>query len=96
MYNPIWRPIAGSGQNLAIGAASVASAAVGSQTYAVRLSATGTCHVAIGVGPTAVATDMLIKSTDIPLDVAVAPGSKVAVIQDGSSTGNLNLVELTH
>lgn len=96
MYNPIWRPIPGTGQNLSIGASSVASTAVGSQTYAVRLSATGNCYVAIGQSPTASSAGMLIKSTDIPLDVGVSPSDKVAVIQVGSSTGTLNLVELTH
>ena len=96
MYDPIWRPKKGTGQNLTIGAASVASTAVGSQTYAVRLSATGNCHVAFGPAPTAVATDMLVKSTDRALDVAVSPGDKIAVIQDAASTGTLNIVELTH
>jgi hypothetical protein len=91
-----FRPIAGSGKTLAIGSSSVASAAVGTQTYAVQLSALGNCHVAIGPNPTATANDMLVKASDPPLIVKVAPGDKIAVIQDGTATGNLNIVELTH
>lgn len=83
-----------AGQNLALGATSVASVAVGVQTYAVRLSATGNCHVA--VGRAAVVTDMLVKATDPPLHLAVGPNSTVNVIQDGTATGTLNLVELTY
>lgn len=90
-----WRPRNdAAGQNLTLGSASVASTAVGAQTYAVQLSATGNCHVA--VGRAAVATDMLVKATDPPLQIAVGPGSTVNVITDGTSTGTLNLVELTH
>jgi hypothetical protein len=83
------------GQNLTIGASSVQSAAVNAQTYMVRLSSTGNCHVAIGMNPTASATDMLVKATDSPWLVKVAPGEKIAVIQDGASTGTLNIVEQT-
>ena len=91
-----FRPISKTGQNLTLGSASVPSAAVSAQTYAVQLSSSGNCHVAIGPAPVATATDMLVKATDPPLVVKVAPGEKIAVIQDGSSTGTLNLVELTH
>lgn len=91
-----FRPIPGTGQNLTLGAASVSSAAVGSQTYAVQISATGNCHVEIGHAPTATATSMLIKSTDDPLQVKCGPGDKIAVIQDAAATGTLNIVELTH
>lgn len=83
-----------AGQNLTLGAASVASAAVGTQTYSVQLSATGNCHVAIGRA--AVTTDMLLKATDPPLQIAIGPGSTVNVIRDASATGTLNIVELTH
>lgn len=91
-----FRPISKTGQNVAIGSASVASTAVGSQTYAVQLSALGNCHVEIGPAPTATAASMLVKASDPPLVVKIAPGEKVAVIQDASATGNLNIVELTH
>lgn len=83
-----------TGKNLTIGAASVASTGVGTQTWAVRLSATGNCHVAINRA--AAATDMLVKSTDPAIIVAIRPGETVNVIQDAASTGTLNVVEMTH
>jgi hypothetical protein len=42
-----------------------------------------------------VATDMLVKSTDGPVLIKIAPGEKVAVIQDASATGALNVIEMT-
>lgn len=90
------RPIAGTGQTLAIGAASVASAAFGPGVQMIMVSATGNCHIAIGSAPTAVATDLLIKATDPPLALKIAPGDKIAVIQDGTATGNLYVVQATH
>lgn len=94
-----WRPIAGAGQNLTIGAASVQSTAFdpNSDGYqAVYVSATGNCHIAIGDAPTATATDLLVKSSDPPLLVRIAKGEKIAVIQDGAATGTLNIVPATH
>lgn len=95
-----WRPIAGTGQNITIGAASVASAAFdqnGENAQAVQVSAVGgNCHVAVGTNPTALATDMLVKASDPPIIIRIAPGEKLAVIQDGASTGTLNIIELTH
>lgn len=90
------RPIAGTGQNLTLGAASVQSTAFGSNTFAVYVSSTGNCHIRLGTAPTAVATDMLVKATDPPLLLKVAPGEKIAVIQDGASTGTCNIIEVTH
>lgn len=97
MYDPLWRPIPGTGQNLTIGAASVPSVAFGSQTYAVRVTASGNCHLTFGTGtPVAVATDLMLKSTDPAAFFRVAPGEKIAIIQDTASTGTVNVVELTH
>jgi hypothetical protein len=93
--SPIRPQVGIAGQNITIGASSVQSAAVNAQTYMVRLSATGNCHVAIGTNPTAAATDMLLKATDPAWLVKVAPGEKIAVIQDGASTGTLNISEQT-
>jgi len=95
-YDPVWRPIPGTGQNVAIGAASVQSAAIGSQTFAVRLTALGNCHIAVGQNPTATATDLLLKATDPSIVLRIGPGEKIAVIQEGAATGNLNIIELTH
>lgn len=90
------RIIIGSGQNIAIGVASVQSAAVGLATFAVRVSALGNCHIRIDTNPTAVATDFLLKASDPGVTLGIRPGEKIAVIQDGAGTGNLNIVELTH
>ncbi|CAM2142680.1 DUF5666 domain-containing protein [Pararobbsia alpina] len=98
-WTPIspWRPLAGKGQNLTIGAASVASTAFGDGVQAVQISAIGgNCHVAVGMTPVAVATDMLVKASDPPLVIRIAPGEEIAVIQDQSSTGTLNVIEVTH
>lgn len=90
-----WR--LGASQNIAIGAASVQNAtAFGTATHALQLSATGNCHILIATNPTALATSTLVKSTDVPLVVKITPGEKLAVIQDGASTGNLNVTELTN
>lgn len=91
-----WRVKAGSGQNLAIGAASVASAAVSTETYAVRITALGNCHIEIGAAPVATGASALVKATDGPQVLRCEPSDKVAVIQDGAATGNCNIVELTH
>lgn len=95
-----WRPIAGTGQNITIGASSVASSAFdpnGENAQAIQISAIGgNCHVALGMAPTAAATDQLVKASDPPIILRIAPGEKLAVIQDASSTGTLNIIELTH
>jgi hypothetical protein len=91
------RPIAGTGQNITVGASSAATAnPFGQGTFAVYVSTTGNCHLRIGNAPVAVATDMLIKASDPPIMLRVAPGEKIAVIQDGASTGTCNVVEVTH
>ena len=92
----VYRQIPGvAGQNIAIGAASVASAAFSSETFFIRVTASGNCHIRTDVNPTAVATDLLLKSTDPSQVLKVNPGDKIAVIQDGASTGTLNVVEIT-
>jgi hypothetical protein len=96
MVQDNFRPVPGTGQTLAIGAASVPSAAIPAGTFYVRLSALGNCHVQVGMAPVATATDMLVKATDPPTTIRVQPGEKIAVIQDGASTGNLNLIGVTH
>jgi hypothetical protein len=60
------------------------------------VSTTGNCHLRLGNAPVAVATDMLIKASDPPIMLKVAPGEKIAVIQDGASTGTCNIIEVTH
>ena len=90
-----WRPLAGKGQNLTIGASVQTSTAFGDNVQAVQLSAiSGSCHVAIG--STVTSSDMLVKSSDPPLVIRVQPGETISCVQDGSSTGTLNLFEVTH
>lgn len=85
------------GQNITIGATSVASAAFEASTQYIQISAIGgNCHVRLGGAPTAVATDMLVKATDPPMLLRVGNSEKIAVIQDGASTGTLNIIEVTH
>lgn len=86
----------GAAQIVALGAASVASTAVGLQTYAVRIASTGACHIAIGMAPTATASSTLIAAGLVGEIFRIAPGEKVAVIQDGAATGNCSITELTH
>lgn len=91
------RPIPGTGQNIAIGDASTQNAtAFGASTQMIRVSAGGDCHVEIGPDPTATASSMLVKATDLPQVLRIGNGEKIAVIQDGSADGNLNVVEWTH
>lgn len=89
-----WRTIEGSDKVVAIGAASVQSTAVGASTYGVLLSCTSNCHIQFGMNPTATASSWLLKSTDPGLILGIAPGEKIAVIED-SAVGNLYIVELT-
>jgi hypothetical protein len=97
-----WRPLAGKGQTLSISNTSLSSAAFGDNVQAIQISALGgNCHVAVGqfvtgTSPVATATDMLVKATDPPIVIRVAPGEALAVIQDASSTGSCNIVEMTH
>jgi hypothetical protein len=93
-----WRALPGvAGQNLTIGVASVQSAAFQAETRAVQISALGgNCHVRTGANPTAVGTDMLVKATDPPLVLAIGNGELLAMIQDASSTGTLNVIEVSH
>ncbi len=88
-------PIPGSGQVLALGAASVASAAVRQNTNIVRLVASGACHVDIGPTPVATASSMYIAPSRHGEYFRIGVGEKVAVIQDGAATGNLYITEMT-
>lgn len=83
-------------QAVAIGAASAASTnAFGSQTWAIRLVATGDCHFTIGAAPTATASHAFMAGKQRPEYIKVLPGEKIAVIQDGTSTGTLYVTELS-
>jgi hypothetical protein len=72
---------------------SQATAAVGSQTRAVRL-ATGAqpAYFLIGSDPTAAATSHLLGTNCVDY-VAINPGEKVAVLQGGTA-GTISITEL--
>ena len=83
-------------QAVAIGAASVASTnPFGAQTWAIRVVATGNCHINIGQAPVATATSAYVAANQKPEYIRVNPGDKIAVIQDGSATGNVFVTELS-
>ena len=96
MVQDNFRPVPGTGQTLALGAASAASTAIPAGIFHVRLSSTGNCHVQVAGSPVATAADMLVKASDPPAYLRVQPGEKIAVIQDGTATGNLDLIGVTH
>lgn len=92
----IWRPVPGAGQNLAISASSVASTAIDSGAQAIAVSAVGgNCHIALGTAPVATGTDMLVKASDPPLILRISLLEKIAVIQNSTDTGTLNVVPMT-
>ena len=82
-------------QVIAIGASSTAGTAVSAGAYRVRVAAPGPCFIKIGDGtPTATTSDVYMPGS-WPEYFAVTPGQKVAVIQSGSTTGNLSVTEMT-
>jgi hypothetical protein len=82
----------GTSQDLAVGAASAQSSAVGASTSVIRVIAkTNDARIRIGANPTAVAADTLVK-TGVAEYFAVKGGDKVAAIQD-SAGGTLNITE---
>ena len=83
----------GAAQEVAIGAASAASAAFGGQIYQVRVAATSACRIRIGDGtPTALATDSYLPA-DRPEYFTCTPGQKIAVIQEAAA-GKLSVTEV--
>jgi hypothetical protein len=83
----------GAAQDVAIGAASAASAAFGAQTYQVRVAATSACRIRIGDGtPNALATDSYLPA-DRPEYFTCTPGQKIAVIQEAAG-GKLSVTEV--
>jgi len=95
----------GTAQQVAIGAASAASAAFGSQTRWIRVAASGFvgtttnlgCRILVGDGtPTALATSAFLPYQWVEY-ITVNPGEKIAVIQDGTAVAgnNLSIVELS-
>lgn len=84
----------GASQDVTIGAASVQSVAVGAQTKVVRIKTTGEARILISKNPTALSTSTLISTGDTEY-FDIHGGEKVAVIQDGASTGTVNITEVS-
>jgi hypothetical protein len=100
-----WKPIAGSGQSLAVGAgaSSTFANAVGGETRCIQLSfaptataASSNCVVRISPAGTAASAtlDLLVKGTDPPLYIGCDPGDKVSAW--GIVAGVLYLTEMSH
>jgi hypothetical protein len=70
----------GTVNNVAIATTStaVASSAFSSQTYQVRIAATGACFYKVDASPTAAVTDALLPANWVEY-VKVTPGQKVSV-----------------
>lgn len=90
----VYRPISGSTQRIAIGAASTAAATpFSSTTSIVVLDADAPCHISTD-GPADVA-DMHIVA-GVPYAIIVSPGQSLNVVQDASAqTGYLYVTEAT-
>lgn len=83
----------GPAQEVAVGAASAASTAFGSQTYGVRICSTVACRYVVGDGtPAALATSAYLPPNWVEV-LTCSPGQKVAVIQE-TAGGKLSVVEL--
>ena len=83
-------------EDVAIGATSAASSGTaGPGDHAVFLAPDANCHVRIGPAtPTAVATDTYLAG-NTTATFRISDGDKVAVIQEGAATGQLNVSFLT-
>lgn len=100
-WTPIspWKLQEGTAQTVAIGAASLASTVFGTETRALLLYASASCHIRISnktnAADPAVATDTFLPGAGSPLVLGCSPGDRIKVIQD-SGAGTLYLTELTH
>jgi hypothetical protein len=84
-------------QNLAIGAASVQSAAFNAKTGRITLTASSACWVAVGKGAgvaaaVAGAGSFFLPANGTSYPISIEEGSKIAVIQDTAS-GYLSVTE---
>ena len=81
-------------QTIAVGAASVAvTNAFGAYTTVVRLISTTACHIRLGGGtPTATTADPYLPA-NVDWFIEVAPGQRVAAIQN-TAGGTLHVTEM--
>jgi len=80
----------GTAQTLAVTGTSAASAAFGSETWRVLVSATAACNIALGKSPTATTTSTALPA-NFPLVFDVNPGEQIAAV----GSGTLSVTELT-
>lgn len=90
-YSDVFTP--STNQTVAVGAASAAvTNPFGAYTTVVRLCSTTACHIALGANPTATASSIYLPA-NVPWFIEVAPGQKVAVIQNAAA-GTLFVTEM--
>lgn len=83
----------GTTQTVAVGATSASIAtAFGAYTTVVRLCSTTACHVAVGASPTATTSSAYLPA-NVEWFIEVAPGQRVAVIQNAAA-GTLFVTEM--
>lgn len=99
-WTPIspWKPIAGSSQQLSVtsGSSSATASGVGAHTQAVRIAVSGNAHISIGQAPVASLTDLVMRASDPPEILGIAPGYKVAAIGESGTAVTVNITEMTH
>lgn len=83
----------GTNQTITVGAASAAlGTAFGAYTTVARLVSTTACHIAYGATPTATTSNAYLPA-NTPWFIEVAPGMKVAAIQNAAG-GTLHVTEM--
>ena len=88
--------IAGTTQNIAIGASSVATTnAVAAGTTIIRVAVNADAYVVFGAAPTATTSGMIMPAGSVEFIAVTGGVTKVAVIQIGSSTGFASITELS-
>lgn len=80
-------------QTITVGVASVAlTNPFGTYTTVVRLCSTTACHIKLAASPTATTSDPYLPA-NTPWFIEVAPGQKVAAIQNAAG-GTLHVTEM--
>jgi hypothetical protein len=92
--NVIQAPMWAAYKTLAIGATSAQSAALGTNTRAVRLCSTSDCYVQIGSNPTATATSAYLPAGKPEIVSLAASTDKIAALQV-TAAGVLSIVEIS-
>lgn len=85
----------GTSQDVAIGASSAQSTAIGTAgdkpKKLVRIAATTACRILVGTNPTATTTSTLLFANSAEF-IWLTPGYKIAVLQE-TAAGKLNITE---